>query len=209
MSDTDAMVRQQAVKSFALIKKDKAVNDILNYTLSFTSLPDIETAQQALLQTVGEDVQLLVDKLSTAPDGAKIALIHVIAAKGNSTNFNALFDQIEQQGEVRSSALENLFRVASYEHLNTLMILFDQLENKEESLHIERAIVASVNSSPDRSGAIQMVLSYASEKSSIRKFIGVLGSLGGKEALSSVYKAYITGDARTKKEDFNALLKSK
>ena len=208
MTDADAMVRQQAVKSFALIQKGEAVNDILNYTLKYPTLPDTETAKNALLQTVGgNDLQLLANKLSNAPEGAKVVLVEVIAAKGNSAYFHVLFDQIDQE-DVRASALENLYRVASCDHLNELLILFDQLENEEEMMHIQKALVASVNRSPDRSVETQMVLSYATEKSSIRKFIGVLGSLGGKEALKSVYEAYNHGDETTKKKAFSALINS-
>ncbi len=209
MTDSDALVRQQAVKSFALIQKSKAVNSILNYTLSFTSLSDSETAKKALLQTAtNDDMQLLANNINNAPESAKIVLVEVIASKGNSAYFNALFDQIEQPKEVRSVVLKNLFKVSSYDQLETLLILFDKLENEEEMIHVEKALVASVNDSPERSLATQRVLSYATEKFSIRKFVGVLGSLGGKEALNSVYNAYSTGDEITRKQALNALIKS-
>jgi len=181
-------VRQQAVKSLALIQKGEAVNDILNYLLKFPLLPDTKTAKEALLSTVGKDhVQLLADQVENAPDEAKVVLMEVIAARGNSTYFGILFDQIDTGGQVRASALENLYKVVSYKHLNRLLLLFDQLDDEDEIKHIENAIVVSVKNSEDRSRATKTLLAHANEKSNIAKFIGMLGSIGGDEALRALF----------------------
>lgn len=187
LNDDDAGIRQQAVKSLALIQKGEAVNDILNYLLKFPLLPDTKTAKEALLSTVGKDhEQLLADHVEDAPEGAKVVLLEVIAARGNSTYFGILFDQIETGGQVRTSSLENLYKVASQEHLNKLLLLFDQLVEEDEIKHVEKAIVASVEKSEDRSIATKTLLAYANEKSTIGKFIEVLGNVGGDDALKAL-----------------------
>ncbi|MEN8229912.1 MAG: family 16 glycoside hydrolase [Bacteroidota bacterium] len=209
MNDADATLRQQAVKSFTLIQQEEAVKEIVKYTLTFPASPDTKTARAALLQSVGkDDVQLLADQLENAPDGAKVVFLEVIAVRGKSDYFTVLFDQVESEGEVRRSALENLYYVASPEHLNRLLLLYDQLEKEEERLQIEKAIVVAVNRSPDRPAAIRTILSFASEKSSIRNFIGVLGSVGGEEAMSSVYSVYQSGDPEAQEEALGALTRS-
>ena len=209
MNHDDAMVRQQAVKSLVLIEKDGAIKDIINYLLAYPSHPDTETAKAALLQAAGnEHVKLLIQVLQDAPDKAKIVVLEVIAEKGNSDHFKVLFDQIAQGGPVGSSALAHLYRVSSYDHLNELMILFDRLEEDDERLHIEKALVVSMNQSENKSEATRSLMSFVTENSTIQKYIGVLAGVGGEDAMRSVYTAYTEGDDDTKKAAFGALVNS-
>ncbi len=209
LAHSDPGIRQQAAKSLAVIEGGEAVVDLLNYTLAFPLPPDTETAKEALLHSVGEDhVKLLVDHLNNAPEGARVVLLEVIAARGNSAHFQVLFDQIDAGGPVRNAALENLYRVSSTGHLDALLVLFDQLDQEDERTKVESAIVAAVDQSGDRTMATRSILSFAGDRSTGQKFIGVLGTIGGKEAMDFVYNAYITGDLATKKVAFNALTKS-
>ncbi len=209
VSDEDPVVRQQAAKSLALLEKEKAVDDLLSYTASYPAPPDTETAKGALLQTVGKDqVDMVIEQLENAPEGARIVLIQVIAAKGDPSNFNVLYDLTVETGAVRNAAIKNLYQVSSSENLNDLMVLYDQSEDKTEWSHLEKAVVVSANSSADKSTATGTILAHAREQSSIPKYIGILAAVGGEEALEAVYMAYNSGDDATKKAALTGLVKS-
>ena len=209
MNDPDAAVRQQAVLSLALIKKSEAVPAIIDYTVSYPAAPDNKTARAALLQTVGIDqLPLLTEALDGAPEGAKVVLIEVIAAKGDPGSFDILYTQIAQTGAVRAASLKNLYLVADQGDLGNLMKLFDQLEDKDEIAHIETALVAAINRGSYKEVSTQALLLHAANTFTIEKYIGVLAKVGGQEALEAVYESYNTGDEDARKMAFTGLIKS-
>ncbi len=209
LTDSDAQVRQQAAKSLALIQKEKAVPELIRYAMTYPEVPDTETAKSALLQTVGkQQVHWLVEQLNPAREGAKAVFIEVIAEKGDPAHFPVLFSQLDQGGLVRSAVLASLYRVSSEEHMDDLLPLFVQLDNRQEQMHLEKALVASVKSSADHSAGTSRLLSFAKEHSTLHKFIGVLAGVGGKEALDAVYDVYNSGSENSRKEAFKALVSS-
>lgn len=202
-------VRQQAIRTLALIQKSDAVPAIINYTLTYPAAPDSETAKAALLQTVGIDqLPLLTAQLEGAPEGAKVVFIEVIAARGDPGSFDLLYSQLEQQGAVRSASLKNLYMVADQGDLDDLMKLFDGLEDKGEMASIEKALVAAIDRGFHKDVATQTLLSHASGNSSVDRYIGVLATVGGKEALEAVYETYKSGDEETRKRAFTGLVRS-
>ncbi len=209
MDDPDAAVRQQAVLTVALLKKSEAVPAILTYTFSYPAEPDSKTARAALLQTVGIDqLPLLTAALDGAPEGAKVVLIEVIAARGDPDSFDILYAQIEQTGAVRTAAIDNLHLVSDQGNLGDLMKLFDQLEDEDEIAAIETALVAAIDRGSHREVSTQALLLHAARTYSVEKYIGVLAKVGGKEALEAVYESYGSGDEMTRKRAFTGLIKS-
>jgi len=209
MDDPDAAVRQQAILTLALLKKSEAVPAILTYTLSYPAEPDSKTARAALLQTVGMDqLPLLTAALDGAPEGAKVVLIEVIAAKGDPDFFDILYAQIAQTGAERSAAIDNLHLVSDQGDLGDLMKLFDQLEDKDEIAAIETALVAAIDRGSHKEVSTQALLLHAARSYSLEKYIGVLAKVGGKEALEAVYESYGSGDEETRKRAFTGLIKS-
>jgi hypothetical protein len=87
---------------------------------------------------------MLVYQLDEAPDQAKAILIEVIAEKRDPAYFQAIYDQIPAGGKARAASIAHLFKVASHEHLEVLMQLFDPLEDEDEQAHVEQALVESV-----------------------------------------------------------------
>ena len=159
LADGSAMVRQGAVRSLTRIQKEKAFDDVLNYTLAYPASPDTETAREALLQITGkEQLPRLSGQLESAPEGARVVLIEVIASREDKSYFTALFDHLGDGDPVRRSVLENLHLVSSFDHIHELLELFDRLERPDETAHVEKALVASVNNSPDRSKAIKTLI---------------------------------------------------
>jgi HEAT repeat protein len=209
MDAPEAPVRQQAVKALAQIKKSDAVPAIITYTLSYPDAPDSETARAALLQTVGIDqLPLLTAALDGAPEGAKVVLIEVIAAKGDPDSFDILYAQIAQSGALRSTVLKNIYMVSEQGDLGNLMKLFDQLEDTGEIAAIETALVAAINRGSHKEVSTQALLLHAANTFTIEKYIGVLAKVGGKEALEAVYESYSTGDQDTRLRAFSGLIKS-
>ncbi len=209
MKDPDPVVRQQALKSLALIKKEEAVPALIEYTLSYPTLPDTKTAREALLQTLEKNqLPLLSASMEGAPEGAKVVFIEVIAAKGDPGSFDLLYGQIQEAGAVRAASLDNLHMVADQGDLGDLMKLFDQLEDADELAAIETALLASINRGPHKEVTSQALLLHAARTYSVEKYIGVLASVGGKEALEAVYEAYGSGNEETRKRAFTGLVKS-
>ena len=209
MKDPDPMVRVQALKSIALIRKNEAVPHLVKHLIDYPSAPDTDACKAALLQGVQKElVPMLTSQMQNAPDGAKVVLIEVIAAKGLASTFQVIYDQTSASGEVKSTALANLYKVSSHEHLEVLMQLFDQVEDEDEQMQVEQALVESVNSSPDKASSTNALLLHASESTTTGKYIGVLATIGGKEALDAVYKQYLSGDESTKQRAMDGLLKS-
>jgi HEAT repeat protein len=209
MNDSDAGVRQEAVKALALINKSKAVPEILRYTLAYPAAPDSNTARASLLQTVGTDhLPLLTKALDGAPDGAKVVLIEVIAAKEDAGTFDILYGLIVQGPEIRAAALDNLYLVADQGDLGDLMRLFDQLSDEDEIAAIETALVSAIQRGAHKEVSTQALLLHAARTYSVERYIGVLAKVGGKEALEAVYEAYDTGDEETRERAFTGLTKS-
>jgi HEAT repeat protein len=209
LKDPDPLVREQALKSLALIRRNEAVPHIVKHLRDYPSPPDTDAAKAALLQGVNKElIPMLVYQLNDAPVGAKVVLIEVIAEKREPAYFQTIYDQIGVSGEVRTVSMANLFKVSSHEHLEVLMQLFDPLENQEEQIHIEKALVEAINSSPDKAASTLALLAHASEKSNTSKYIGVLATVGGKEALDAVYSEYLSGAEPAKVRAMEGLLQS-
>ncbi len=209
LDDTDPVVRQQAVLSLALIEQSEALPAILRYTLSYPSEPDSEAARAALLQTLTMDqLPMLRAALERAPEGAKVTLIEVIAAKGDPGSFDVLYSQIEETGVVRSAAMKNLYLVSEQGDLGDLMKLFDQLEDPDEIADIEAALIAAINRGSHREVSSQALLLHAARNFTLEKYVGVLAAVGGKEALEAVYETYGSGDEETRKKAFTGLTRS-
>ena len=209
LNNPDAEVRQQALKTLALIKKSEAVPEIISYLGSYPAAPDSQTARACLLQTVGKDqLSLLTEALEGAPEGAKVVLIEVIAAKGNPGSFDILYTQIHEGAAIRAVTLENLYLVADQGDLGDLIRLFDQLQDGDEIAAVETAMVAAIQRGAHREVSTQALLLHAARTYTVEKYIGVLAKVGGKEALEAVYESYTTGDEETRKRAFTGLSKS-
>jgi len=209
LSNQDPQVRKQAVESIALIEQTKALGDLIRYSMDFPTPPDTETAKAALLQTMESDqINTLVYYLKEAPEGAKVVFTEVIAAKGDPEVFQILYNQCNQDGPVGDASIKNLHLVSSGANLDDLITLFDLLENEDEQKHIEKALIASINSSPDKEIATKKVIVHASNQSLINRYIFVMAAVGGKQALSTVYAAYLNSEGEHKKRAFEALVQS-
>ena len=206
MSDPDQVVRKQAVESMALILKEEAVPYLIRYTLAFPQAPDTEFARTALLQCLQKDqLEMLEAQLGESPEGAKVVFTEVIASKEDPGAFDILFDQVSQTGPVRDVSIEKLYLVSSGEHLDKLFSLFDGLEDKDKIMHIEKALIASINGSADKQQATHKVIEHASGNPN---YTGVLAAVGGEEAMNAVYSIYSSSEGQVKEETFDALVRS-
>jgi len=209
LNDPDPRVREQALKSVALIRKDDAVPHLVKHLVDYPNPPDTDAAKAALLQGMNQELlPMLVYQLGDAPEQAKVVLIEVIAEKRNPAYFQTIYDQISAGGKVRSAAMAQLYKVSTHEHLDRLMPLFDVLEDEEAQAHIEKALIESILSSPEKTAAVLGLLAHASGKSNVSKYIGVLSAVGGKEALEAVYAEYQNGDEAVRQKALEGLMES-
>ncbi|MDF1575409.1 MAG: DUF1080 domain-containing protein [Bacteroidales bacterium] len=209
LDDPDPAIRQQAAKSLALIKKDKAVPELIAYALSHPGDPDSKTVKEALLQTLNmSQLPLLSKQLDGAPEETKVLFIELIAARGDPGSFDLLYSQISQAEAIRSASLENLHLVADQGDLGDLIKLFDQLEDKDEIAAVETALVAAINRGNHKEVTTQALLLHAARTYSMEKYIGVLATIGGREALDAVYESYGSNKEETRKRAFSGLIRS-
>jgi hypothetical protein len=201
---SDAGVRQQALLSLVLIEGNAALPQVMEYTLAHPEKPESETAKSCLLQIVKMDQLALLEKnLKGAPEGARIVLTEVIAAKGDPAYFDTLYKLAEKDGAAGSAAMENLHMVSNEQHLDQLLLLYDKQEAKKERSQVEEAVVASIQSYPEQSAAMEQLIAHATVHSSIEAYMGVLTTVGGKRALEAVYGICLTGETPQKEEAFN------
>jgi HEAT repeat protein len=189
IKDPDSKVRQQAISSYVLINQDEALPLVLDYTLTNLGQAESETALSCLLQIVKtEQLPLLAEQLSEAPEGAKIVLTEVIAAKGDPAYFDTLYELAREGGATGSAAIANLYMVSNHQHLDLLLPLYDKQEDRSDRSSVEKAIVRAINSSPEKTKATEHLIVHAKNHASIEDYMGVLTSVGGARALKAVYE---------------------
>ncbi len=207
IKDPDTKVRQQAISSYVLINENEALPQVLDYTLTHPELPESETAKSCLLQIVRmEQLSLLAEQLDKAPEGAKVVLTEVIAAKGDPGYFDTLYELAGKGGAAGSAAIENIYMVSRYQHLDKLLVLYDKQAKKAERSHLEKALVSAINSFSDRRAAIEQVIVHAREHKSMENYMGVLTTVGGARALDAVYGICLNDASPKKKQAFDNYL---
>ncbi len=203
----DAGVRGEALMTYAILKKSKALEPILKFMILHNSESDATVAAKTLAITTGkEDAKLLRDYYSQVIPNMKVVIINTIGNKLVTDNSQLILKAITNENkEVAKAAYANLKFVVSGKDLETLLNKYDNCSNSDFKINIGDAIISATKHSSDKKSAENKVLKYINSKSNKAEYINVLAELGGREAVKAVSTLYQTGDKDAKKASLNAL----
>ena len=164
---SDPQVRTEAAQALAIIGKKDAFQDLVNYLVKYPSPPDAEAAQKALLTICStEQAKQLAEKAKGAPDGAKTAMLEVIAAKNDPQFFPLFQASLQGSPQVRETAVNHLSAVSGGGNLDFLLTLLEGPLSEKEIPPVQKALVMAVQRSEIKNAAAQRILEAARKSSS-------------------------------------------
>jgi HEAT repeat protein len=208
LTSKDQVVRLAAIWAAGKIGQEGSVPSLIP-VLKKGNAAEIQAVKSALLTMKGNGV---VDKIATAlpalPVAAQPAVIDVLAARAASSKFGLVSSLLKSSDAgVKKSAFAALKSLATSNDLPQLFTLLNTAPEGENISAIQQAVSAGVKGSGSVSAQSDLILKQmaGSPAASQSRYLAVLASVGGKSALTSVVKAYNTGDALTKGAAINAL----
>jgi HEAT repeat protein len=208
LTSKDQNVRLAAIWAAGKLGQESSVSSLIP-VLKKGNTAEIQSVKSALLTMKGDGV---VDKIATAlptlPVAAQPAVIDVLAARGASSKIGVVSTLLKSSdANVKKSAFNALQSLATSSDLPEFFGLLNSVSKAEEISAVQRAISAGVKGAGNVSAQSDLILKQmaASPATSQPHYLAILASVGGKSALTSVVKAYNTGDAVTKSAAINAL----
>lgn len=203
----DDGVRAEALMTFAILKKTKALEPTLKYMILHNNDADAKITADVLAITAGkDDAVMLSDYYFQVIPKMKVVIINTMGSKRVlGTNELMLEATKNKDGEVSKAAFENLKFVVSEKDLDTLLERFDKCQNDEYKKNLGEAVVAATTHSSDGASAESRVLKHINSKTDKSEYINILAGLGGREAVKVVSNLYKTGSSDVKEAAISAL----
>lgn len=192
MKSKNSGVRKEAAMTYALLARGEAVESLLDYLELQTGVADQKAGLEALLVAAsGNELSLMTQRFSSMPEEAQVTLLKCFASRGNARTFETVYEASESaSGEVRHEALKALKEVSEEQNLRALLNLFDKVTGKEAISSVGEAIVAAVQSAPDKAKVVQLVYQKASSDDESAKYLPVFSGIGGTESVDAVWQDY-------------------
>ncbi len=202
----DAGVRGEALMTYAILNKTKALEPTLKYMVSNSS--DTDVATKVLAITAGkEDAKLLLDYYSKVAPAMKVVIINTLGSKLITDAAGLMLEATtNENSDVAKAAIENLKYVVTGKDLDVLLTKYDNCGNAENKKNIGDAVVAATKHSSDKKAAESKVLKHINSKTNKADYISILAGLGGRDAVKAVSSLYKTGDKDVKEAALNALI---
>jgi HEAT repeat protein len=208
LNSKDKPVRLAAIWAAGKIGQEGAIKSLIP-VLKKGSAEEVEAVKDALLTMKGNGI---VDKIAapmiTLPPAAQAAVIDVLAARGASNQFGLVSSLLKSSNAgVKKSAYTALKSLATPNDLPQLFILLNTAPEGQDISAIQQAVGAGVKGAGTQAVQGDLILKQMSAAPSVAqsRYLAVLAGIGGKSALTSVVKAYNTGDATTKNAAIYAL----
>lgn len=208
LTSKDQAVRLAAIWAAGKIGQEKSVASFLPI-LKKGNASEISAVKSALLTMKGDGV---VDKIAAALPGlpvtAQPAIVDVLAARAASSKIGVVSTLLKSSNAgVKSSAFAALKSLATSNDLPQLFTLLNSVTSGDEITAVQKAVAAGVKGSGNVAAQSDLILKQmaGSPAANQPNYLAVLASIGGKSALTSVEKAFNTGDAATKSAAINAL----
>lgn len=191
-------------KKFSNAQTLKAIDKLSNGTaapflisqLGSADGATLATAKSLLLATKGNDViPALTKALAKADDKTKVALLGLLATRGNTSSAAAVLPLLaSNNAAVRAAAVQAAPTVASVDNLPAIFTALSSA-NEQETAVLQQAVINAIKSSSDQQAQIQKLAANISRSAapSAAKYFPIFAGLGGKESLSAV-RNYITAD---------------
>ena len=210
LSHQDPQVRSEAAEALAIVEKEKAFNSLLGYLAKYPFSPDADAAQKALLMICStEQARQLAEKLTEAPDGAKVVMLEVIAAKNDPQFFPLFQANLQGSPRVRETAVNNLSAVAGGDNLNFLMTMIEGALSKKEIQPVQKALVTAVQRSENKEATAKRILQATQKSSTPERYFTVLAGIGSEVGVEMVLKHYHSENFVTKSAALDALVQWK
>jgi HEAT repeat protein len=207
-ADKDASVK--AAAAFAVVKTggEAALDDLLKIAVK-ADTADLAILSAAILRMKGQDVTAkIASYIPKAKPNAQVALINILAARAASGQMGIIYASLTNKNkEVRKAAFEALKSISTPESKTQLFALLNRTNDASEQTNVQDAIIAAVKGTADRDAQTEVILTQIGTSTEDKKLLyyKVLGSIGGKKALTSVSDAFTTGNDATKKAALDAL----
>ncbi len=142
LSSNDPVVRREAILALAVNQGNKAVPVLLNSLKNAGSPEDYPVIEKALLTVCGvNDSSVLAAQLGDMNDAGKVVLVHVLASRRATTNFNDILNLCSSpSGDLRQAAFDALATVSAPENIKDLTSLLEKTGNPAEIKKVQVAI---------------------------------------------------------------------
>ncbi|MCE7066447.1 DUF1080 domain-containing protein [Dyadobacter sp. CY326] len=208
LTSKDSKVKLAAIWAVGKIGQAASVPGLIN-VLKTANADEVAAVKSSLLTIKGDAV---VNQIATAlpslPASAQPAAIDVLAAREASSKLSNVFALLKSpNAEVSKSAYNALKSLATTNDLPQMFTLLNTVSDAEQMSAIQKAVAAGVKGSGDTKAQTDLILTQiqASPADKQSNYLGVLASIGGKQALNSVVTAYNSGDVQAKKAAITAL----
>ncbi len=210
LSHRDPRVRTEAAEALAIVEKEKAFNDLLAYLAKYPSSPDADAIQKALLMICStQQARQLAEKVKEAPDGAKVVMLEVIAAKNDPQFFPIFQSNIQGSPRVRETAVNNLAAVAGGGNLDFLLNMIEGPLSEKEIQPVQKSLATAVRRSENNDAAAEKILQAARKSSSPERYFAVLAGIGSEVGVEVALQQYRAGSSVTKPAALDALVQWK
>lgn len=192
--------RIAAADRLTLSRNKKYVAPLLDYLVASTDAKDIAAAGTAIGQLASrEDGESIAQRLTSAGDAQKVALIRLLAAKRATNQFASVKALTASPSDsVKRTAYQALPKVSAAANVNELIALLSTASTDATVRNVQDALIASV----DANSASAVLAAYEREP---LKIIPVLPYTPDKNALAKVQGAFAGNDAAQRQAAFQAL----
>jgi HEAT repeat protein len=150
MQDSDPHVRLAAIFAVTKLKKNDSVHHLL-YAMKEADERELKVIQTSLL-TLDTDVVVNASAktIHSLPATAQISLLEILSKRRAKTQIEVVWDLTSNEDpDVRLAAISAFEKLATENDLPRLVQLFQQTENEEEIVALQKAIAVSVADIPD------------------------------------------------------------
>lgn len=193
MNSQDAGVRAEAAVTYAVLAKEKALPELMNFLSAHSLSSDQQAAHEALMLVVSkENIPETFTLFQNAPVPAQRVLMDVWGEKKQPEAFDLIIKTANNNDkQLRATAFSNLKQVTAPAHLPELLTLFNTLTHPEEIALTGDAIASAAVQSPDKRAAWEQVQEAAAKMSDPERYIPVYSRIGDPQAVKAVYHRYL------------------
>ncbi|MEN8125358.1 MAG: DUF1080 domain-containing protein [Bacteroidota bacterium] len=186
VKDNNEMVRITGMKALAYQNKDKSIPLLFEALKQTKSPAEYKAIEETLLKLCNtKDSELLYAQINELNNDGKIVLINLLAARGATSQFDAITGLINNtDAELNDAIYNSLKSVSTEDDLPELLILLNSTEDPQNIKYTQQAIIYVLdNSKNDYSKVVIEAYDKSNEKG---KFIPILPSLNDDNSLTLV-----------------------
>lgn len=206
LGHTDQAVRLAAVKAAQQLGQMQSLDPLLGL-MRQGDTTEVDAVKQALLTMKGEGLPALIGKVvPDMPAGAQAALIGVLGSRAAAGQSAVVLAQVNNPDTVVSkAAFAALPAVVNPDDLPALFSLLTTVEKESAIKAVQEAVAAALEGDASRKTALVLAEQAKAPADRQARFLPVLASIGGEEALHAVTAVFETGPASGQKAALNAL----